>query len=107
MLNTCTNSSCSTSFRDLAEGGEVFWMEGKAASSASKIRTPEYFWLCEHCAAAMTLRLSEGGTVMAMALQDEPDALGRVNRENGLRLRNVNIFRKGASAEGNMSPLDS
>ena len=60
-----------------------------------------YFWLCQRCSARMTLCLSEAGTVMAMALQDEPDLLGGVNRENGLRLRSVNIFRKVSSAEGN------
>jgi hypothetical protein len=101
MLDNCTNSSCSTPFRDLAEGGELFWLEGKATSAVSKTRTPEYFWICERCSARMTLCLSEAGTVMAMALQDEPDLLGGVNRENGLRLRSVNIFRKVSSAEGN------
>jgi hypothetical protein len=97
MLDTCTNSSCSTPFRDLAEGGELFWLEGKATSAVSKTRTPEYFWICERCSARMTLCLSEAGTVMAMAQQEgfsghSQNLFGDVKRENGLRLRSVKHY---------------
>jgi hypothetical protein len=95
MLQNCTNSSCSTPFRDLAEGGELFWLEGKATSAMSKTRIPEYFWLCERCSARMTLCLSEAGT--AMAQQEgfsghSENLLRGVKREDGLRLRSVKRF---------------
>jgi hypothetical protein len=98
MLDKCTNSLCSTPFRDLAEGGELFWLEGKATTSAeSKTRTPEYFWLCKRCSARMTLCLSDAEAVMAMAQQggfggDSQNPFGDVDREKGLRLRSVKHF---------------
>src|ERR1019366_1123131 len=97
ILDTFPNSSCSTPFRDLAEGGELFWLEGKATSAVSKTRTPENFWLCERCSAGMTLCLREAGAVMAMAQQEgfsghSQNLFGDVKREDGLRLRSVKRF---------------
>jgi molybdate-binding protein len=57
----------------------------------------EYFWLCDRCSCALTLRLREDGTVVAVQVPEPirgvPDsvalALMSVDRKKGLVLRRV------------------
>jgi len=96
LLAKCANSSCFASFRRLDEG-KLFQLENAQTVGASTNLT-EYFWLCQDCSAAMTLRLSQDGRVLPIALReaiyDSPQvALIALNRENGLCLRSVSFLR--------------
>jgi hypothetical protein len=67
MLGKCTNPSCSTSFRYLQEG-ILFRLDADPALRLSHPKTPEYYWLCHSCSAAMTLRINKEGKVMPVPL---------------------------------------
>jgi len=92
----CSNSSCSASFRTLKEG-RLFRLESDPAIRSSESNRTEYFWLCARCSSAMTLRLSENGTVVTVLLPEPirrvPDdvALTAVDRKEGLLLRSVSF----------------
>jgi hypothetical protein len=97
MLAKCANPSCSASFRHLQDG-RLFLLEADLTLRSSKVKTPEYFWLCKACSAGMTLCLARDGRVTATglrkALRNGPQfALISVNRENGLSLRRVSFLR--------------
>lgn len=101
MLAKCTNPSCPASFRHLTEG-RLFRLETDPTARSSKARATEYFWLCEHCATGMTLRLAQDGRVMAIGLQEvlrngPQVAFASVNRANGVLLRSVTFFADRAS----------
>ena len=91
MVAKCSNPSCSTSFHYLKEGS-LFRLE-EAANRPCKFIRVEYFWLCQRCCCAMTLRLGEEGTVIAVPLSEPihgvPDdvALSSTDRRRGLLLR--------------------
>jgi len=58
MVSKCANPECSAKFRYLRQG-KLFQMEAGAivesdASSAGR-RQVQFFWLCDECAAEMTL----------------------------------------------------
>jgi hypothetical protein len=75
MLSKCLNSRCSATFKYLGSGrlfrisfteeSRRFAMAGKklVASIRSKAQPIEHFWLCERCATAMTIELSDAGEV--------------------------------------------
>src|ERR1700674_5713279 len=67
MLAKCTNSSCSASFRHLEEGA-LFRLETDPTLRSSNVKTPEYYWLCYSCSAAMTRHISQEGKVIPVAL---------------------------------------
>jgi len=67
MIAKCTNPSCSTSFRYLEEG-MLFRLENDSPLGLDNPMTPEYYWLCRSCSAAMTLHISKEGRVMPLAL---------------------------------------
>jgi len=96
MLGKCTNPSCSVSFRYLEEG-TLFRLETDPALRLSSPKTLEYYWLCRSCSAAMTLRISEEGKVMPVALPKPvhggPHKRGFISprRQNGLLLSGVNL----------------
>ncbi len=69
MLAKCSNPSCSTPFLHL-KGGRLFRLESDPAFRSSEPDRLEYFWLCPHCSPAMTLRLSEDGTVVTVPLPE-------------------------------------
>jgi hypothetical protein len=65
MVSKCANPDCSASFRYFHEG-KLFRVEtstglerrramGQDSSPGKPIRRLEFFWLCEDCAAKMTL----------------------------------------------------
>ncbi len=95
MVATCSNPSCSASFRYLGEG-RLFRLEGDPAFR-SKSNRVEYFWLCHRCSSAMTLRLREDGTVVTVLLPEpirgvaDGVALTVVDRGKGLLLRSVSF----------------
>ena len=70
MLSKCANPDCSNSFRYLHEG-KLFRLEtgiggkdGLARAAESEVRKSsrhlEFFWLCDNCAARMTLAYQRG-----------------------------------------------
>jgi len=75
MLSKCLNSRCSATFQyfgqgrlyrvDFVDAGRKRSLAGKesVASIRSKACPIEHFWLCEDCAAIMTIELSDGGEV--------------------------------------------
>jgi hypothetical protein len=89
MVAKCSNPSCSTSFQYLQEG-RLFRLESDPAAKFIRV---EYFWLCQKCSCAMTLRLGEDGTVIAVPLPEPvfgvPDdiAPSSTDRGRGLLLR--------------------
>ncbi len=96
MLSKCTNLSCSALFRHLADG-RLFRLETETRYPLPNARETEFFWLCEPCSAAKTLRLTRDGTVVAIGLADglcdgPYVALNSVNRENGEFLRSVSFL---------------
>jgi len=98
MLAKCLNGSCSASFLHLAEG-RLFRLETDAPVWSSNVRETEYFWLCDHCSAGTTLRLSQDGRIMATELADALCngpyiALNSVDRENRAFLRSVSFLRR-------------
>lgn len=81
MLSKCANPSCSSQFLYLHRG-KLFRMEidawnGQAQDSSPDFagkkapRRLEYFWLCEECAATMTVVIDQG------APKTRPMALAR------------------------------
>lgn len=108
MLTKCTNPSCSVSFSHLAEG-RLFRLEANPPFGLSWAKTTEYFWLCEHCAAGMTLRLAQDGRVVATELReaigDGPRlAYAAVNHQRGLSLSSVTFLCSSDSSEARKNP---
>jgi hypothetical protein len=98
MLAKCANGACPTPFLHLAEG-RLFRLETDAPVRSSNARETEYFWLCDHCSAEMTLRLTPDGTIIATELADALCngpyiALNSVDREHGAFLRSVSFLRR-------------
>lgn len=75
MLSKCLNPDCSANFQyfgqgrlfriDFAEACRKHALAGKEiiASVRCKVHPTEHFWLCERCAATMTVELSSSGEV--------------------------------------------
>lgn len=73
MVSKCLNPDCSTTFQyfgqgrlfrvDFGEASRKRALAGKEiiASVRCKIHPMEHFWLCERCAATMTIELSNSG----------------------------------------------
>lgn len=94
MLAKCSNPSCFAPFRYL-ENGKLFRLEGDPAQSASTSNRGEYFWLCDRCSSAMTLRLGEDEAVVAVPIPEPIRsvpagvALISADRKRGLLLRSI------------------
>ncbi len=69
MVAKCSNPRCSASFRYFKEG-RLFRLESDPSPRSSSVMTTEYFWLCCGCSATMTLRLSQDGSVIPVALTE-------------------------------------
>lgn len=74
MLSKCANPACSAPFLYLHEG-RLFRIEVESLCAAhtgkeqrKPSRRPEYFWLCDSCARAMTLKYKPGRGVFAAKL---------------------------------------
>ena len=108
MLAKCTNFSCSISFKRLAEG-RLFRLETRTPVGSATTKAAEYFWLCQHCSATLTLRLAQDGSVTATELRkafgDGPRVeFASINREKGLLLRCVNFLGSSDSREPSENP---
>ncbi|MBZ5719707.1 MAG: hypothetical protein LAO03_04935 [Acidobacteriia bacterium] len=78
MLSKCANPGCSHSFRYFHEGTlfrietEISSGNGSAFGTDTGVRKParhlEFFWLCDNCAATMTLTYQKGVGVTARPL---------------------------------------
>ena len=73
MLSKCANPDCSAHFLYLHQG-KLFRFETRADGHGASgydpetkklARRVEFFWLCDHCAAVMTLTFKEGIGVRA------------------------------------------
>ena len=94
MLNKCSNPSCRASFHTLGEG-RLFRVEPDPILRTSQPKRVEYYWLCNHCASTMTLRLGDWEDVIAVEvpsqLRSVPDlvAVTFLERKQGLILQAV------------------
>jgi hypothetical protein len=97
MLAKCSNPVCSALFLHLKEG-RLFSLESDPAFHSSGSYRLEYFWLCPRCSPAMTLRLSEDGTVITFLLPERirgvpgDVAFTSEHRRKGLLLRSVSFL---------------
>jgi hypothetical protein len=83
MLSKCLNPGCSATFQylgqgrlfrfDFAEAGRRRAPSGKkekvVAAVPGKAHPMEHFWLCESCAAAMTIEFSDAGEVYLVRIE--------------------------------------
>ncbi|HTZ98087.1 MAG TPA: hypothetical protein VMB18_16920 [Terriglobales bacterium] len=78
MLHKCANPTCLNPFRKLSEG-RLFLVEMEVADATNRIRsrtgkrTPhriEHFWLCNDCAAVLTLTFERGQGVVTVPLPE-------------------------------------
>lgn len=75
MLSKCANPSCTASFRYFHQG-RLFRMEVETSDpdeavlthTGKSVRRAEFFWLCDGCAARMTLEHSINGSVVVRPL---------------------------------------
>ena len=91
MVSRCFNQPCSAVFRYLGKG-KVFRLEPDGASA----QEPEYFWLCDACAATKTLELLEDGYLAVspkptLAHNPDSDMPLAINRRKGLLLRSLSF----------------
>ncbi len=81
MLSKCLNPGCSAIFQYFGQGrlfridfGEACRKRALAskeiiASVGCKVHPMEHFWLCERCAATMTIELSNSGEVHLVRIE--------------------------------------
>jgi hypothetical protein len=81
MLSKCLNPRCSAKFRylrqghlfraDFTEASRKSALNGdkRVASTRDKACPVEHFWLCERCAATMTVEVGEDGAVYAVPFE--------------------------------------
>lgn len=99
MLAKCSNPSCSAPFRYL-QNGQLFRLESDPVLHTSKFNPTEYFWLCDHCSSAMTLRIGREGKVMPVVLPAPingncaGNGIALVDRRQGLLLSRLGFSRK-------------
>ena len=99
MLSKCLNPCCSATFQYLRQGRlfriDFTEMDRRSARSGQQIadsqrgnaRPCEHFWLCEKCAATMTIAVSGAGEVCLVPFEvsaGQPSA-GPANEANGAR----------------------
>jgi hypothetical protein len=104
MLSKCLNSRCSATFQylgqgrlyrvDFADAGRKRSLAGKesAVSVRSKACPIEHFWLCEKCAATMTIELNDGDEVRLIPSDvsgGKPAASASAPRKDALRAEAV------------------
>ena len=86
MLSKCSNPSCSTTFLHLNEG-RLYCFETNRTSRSASVRQAEYFWLCDRCCSAMTLRVHHGAEVVPVLRKDQAYRhrfLGITNLHDGI-----------------------
>lgn len=97
MLMKCSNPLCYAAFRSLEEG-RLFRLESDSLRPSER-RSPEYFWLCHHCSATMTLQLDEADGVRIIPRRDSAPAgtdnagFVLVDRRRGFLLNRVSFPR--------------
>ena len=89
MITNCANPKCGQPFLYLRPGARLFIVDvpsnpqGSPGTADQGPRKLEHFWLCEHCAATMTLVLAQGSTpcVIATTCEDPPLSGNRLPRQ--------------------------
>jgi hypothetical protein len=106
MLNQCANPGCSTRFRRLQDG-KLFLVEVKVAEAspssravgeAKPCRRLEHYWLCDRCAAVLTLSFEHERGVVAVplvqSLREKPVA--SAHSDDGISLTRIYDRREAA-----------
>jgi hypothetical protein len=104
MLSKCFNPQCSATFHRMGQG-RLFRMDFTEAARKSalpgrghadqevvaalrcKSHPVEHFWLCENCAATMTIALSKAGEVEMIPLETAPPRISAVSSRKTQRGR--------------------
>ncbi len=75
MLSKCANPGCSATFLYLHQG-KLFRYESETNGPDPSAKKPsqriEFFWLCDDCAATMTLKYRKGAGVTAVPVAPTP-----------------------------------
>ncbi len=94
MLAKCSNPGCSSTFRFL-QNGRLYRLDADPRITRSALKKMEYYWLCEHCASLMTLRIAEDGGVVVVSLpaplKNAPVGMQFSERKGGLWLRSMHL----------------
>src|SRR5271157_118805 len=89
MITKCANQRCGQPFLYF-RGGKLFIVDARSNLQPGNSSTPdqapqklEHFWLCEHCAATMTLVVGQGKTprVILTACEDRQSTGKRLPRQ--------------------------
>jgi hypothetical protein len=81
MLHKCANPSCNRTFRG-SRSGALFLFEPRACHMGPDTSLQEYgyriepFWLCEECAANMTIISDTGETPVIIPLDTDCEQIG-------------------------------
>jgi hypothetical protein len=93
MLSKCLNASCSATFQYLRQGRlfRIDFADAGRRSARSRQETLdsrpsnacriEHFWLCEKCAATLTIKVSDAGEICLVpfgVLAEQPSAMPAV-----------------------------
>jgi len=75
MLSKCANPGCPAPFRYLHQG-KLFRLDTGTEHPSTKnsekpVRHLEFFWLCEECAARLTLDYKQGVGITLISLNEE------------------------------------
>jgi len=112
VLAKCANPFCPTPFRHFREG-KLFRLERKSRQSArdSSAFRPRWFWLSGQCAANLTVKMGEEGTVAVSAVDGwvQRDHTGRplvgperTSEESALNYHCWHVFVPGVQAGSSM-----
>jgi len=98
MLSKCVNPSCNAHFRYLEEGA-LYRLESDVFAKPNADK-PEYFWLCQSCSTALTLRIDHETKVrVSVAPEHHRDAcrtwvsLVAIDRNRGCLLSRLQFSR--------------
>jgi hypothetical protein len=101
MLNQCANPGCGTRFRRLQDG-KLFLVEVKVGE-AKPCRRLEHYWLCDPCAAVLTLSFEQERGVVAVplvhSLRKKPVASAR--SDDGISMTRIYDRREAAGGGTN------
>jgi len=87
MLHKCANPACANPFRKLSEG-KLFLVEMERSDPQAPVNGDgrglhriEHFWLCDQCAAVLTLSFERGRGMVTVPLPEDrrrPSAAARL-----------------------------
>ena len=106
MLAKCANATCSTPFRRMSEG-KLFMVESNGRqedeNDSTRKKAPhriEYFWLCDSCAAMLTLIFDSRNGISTVPLPQSERELGIAKEISEKRVTAQSPFERRVHAAG-------